>query len=151
MNANELAKPVASSVIAEARAVLKLWERVPLCALIFGALLAEGCATLGISDPASLLVPRLHRSEIVGIVAGFGTTFAGLPDLVTMLKQRSNASINPRMAAIMAVFQVLWVYYGLLIASRPVIVWNVLGIAINTIIVWSYLRLGQKSRAQPLQ
>jgi hypothetical protein len=50
------------------------------------------------------------------------------------------------MAAIMAVFQIFWVYYGLLIASRPVIVWNVLGIVINSIIVWSYFRLGKKSR-----
>jgi hypothetical protein len=30
--------------------------------------------------------------------------------------------MNPRMAAIMGVFQVLWVYYGLLIVSRPVVV-----------------------------
>src|SRR6516225_8807706 len=114
------------------------------CALILGATVITGCASLGIHDTASLLVPHLHRSEIVGLLAGFGTTFAGLPDLVTMLKHRSNESINPRMAAIMAVFQVLWVYYGLLIVSRPVIVWNVLGIVINSIIVWSYFRFDQK-------
>jgi uncharacterized protein with PQ loop repeat len=63
-----------------------------------------------------------------------------------MLKARSNASINPSMAAIMAVFQVLWVYYGLLIASRPVIVWNLLGIVTNSVIVWSYFRLERRSR-----
>jgi uncharacterized protein with PQ loop repeat len=112
--------------------------------LIFATIVLSGCASLGVHDTASLLVPRLHRSEVVGILAGFGTTFAGLPDLVTMLKHRSNESINPRMAAIMAVFQVLWVYYGLLIVSRPVIVWNVLGIVINSIIVWSYFRFDQK-------
>jgi hypothetical protein len=33
--------------------------------------------------------------------------------------------MNPRMAGIMGVFQILWVYYGLLILSRPVIAWNV--------------------------
>jgi uncharacterized protein with PQ loop repeat len=115
---------------------------------IVGAIVSEGCASLGVTDPASLLVPSLHRSELVGIVAGFGTTFAGLPDLLTMLKQRSHESINPRMAAIMAVFQVLWVYYGLLIASRPVIVWNVLGVAINSIIVWSYFRLRRAHRPE---
>ena len=117
-----------------------------LGALILGTIVCEGCAGLGVTDPASLLVPRLHRSEIVGIIAGFGTTFAGLPDLLTMLKRRSHESINPRMAAIMAVFQVLWVYYGLLIASRPVIVWNVLGVVINSVIVWSYLRLRRAKR-----
>jgi uncharacterized protein with PQ loop repeat len=146
MNTNQLAEPVASSVIPRPQAVPNLSSRVSLCTLMVGAMLTEGCTTLGISDPSSLLVPRLHRSEIVGIVAGFGTTFAGLPDLMTMLKQRSNAGINPKMAAILAVFQVLWVYYGLLIASRPVIVWNVLGVVINSVIVWSYFRFGRKSR-----
>jgi uncharacterized protein with PQ loop repeat len=113
----------------------------PLRLLILGVMLTEGCASLGIHDTASLLAPRFHRSEIVGLVAGFGTTFAGLPDLFTMLKQRSHLSINPRMAAIMALFQVLWVYYGLLIVSRPVVVWNVLGVVINAVIVWTYFRL----------
>jgi len=45
--------------------------------------------------------PSFQRSEIFGIVAGFGTTFAGLPDLLSMLKRRSSAGMNPRMAAIM--------------------------------------------------
>jgi uncharacterized protein with PQ loop repeat len=117
-----------------------------LAALTLGVIVSEGCASLGVTDPASLLVPSLQRSEIVGIIAGFGTTFAGLPDLLTMLKQRSHESINPRMASILAVFQVVWVYYGLLIASRPVIVWNVLGVAINSVIVWSYFRLRRARR-----
>ena len=45
-----------------------------------------------------------------------------------MLKPRSSAGMNPRMAGIMCVFQVAWVYYGLLIASRSVIVWNMIAI-----------------------
>jgi len=39
--------------------------------------------------------------------------------------------MNPRMGAILGAFQVLWVYYGLLIASRPVILWNVIAVLIN--------------------
>jgi hypothetical protein len=60
-----------------------------------------------------------------GFVAGFGTTFASAPDLIAMLKRRSSVGFNPRMASILAVFQVTWVYYGLLIGSRPVVAWNV--------------------------
>jgi uncharacterized protein with PQ loop repeat len=141
MNTHELDEPVASGRIADTWAWRNVLNRAMFLTLMFGAVLTEACEGLGVSDPASLLVPSFHRSEIVGILAGFGTTFAGLPDLVTMLKQRSHKSINPRMAAIMAVFQVLWVYYGLLIVSRPVVVWNVLGVAINSVIVWSYFRL----------
>ena len=98
-----------------------------------------GCASLGIHDTQSLMVPTLHRSEIFGLVAGFGTTFAALPDLITMLRSRSSAGMNPRMAAIMGVFQVLWIYYGLLIASRPVIAWNTIAVVINALSVGAYL------------
>ena len=99
----------------------------------------QGCDALGIHDTASLLAPTLQRSEIVGFVAGLGTTFASLPDLLAMLKRRSSAGMNPRMAAIMAVFQVGWLYYGLLIASRPVIVWNFIGILTNALNVAAYM------------
>src|SRR5262245_38624312 len=98
-----------------------------------------GCESLGIHDTDSLIAPKLHRSEIVGFVAGLGTTFAALPDLLAMLKRRSSAGMNPRMAAIMCVFQVAWLYYGLLIASRPVIVWNAIGILTNALSVAAYL------------
>jgi uncharacterized protein with PQ loop repeat len=99
-------------------------------------------------DTASLLLRTFQRSEIVGLIAGFGTTFAALPDLLGMLKRRSSAGMNPRMAAIMCVFQVAWVYYGLLIASRPVIVWNVVAIVINALSVGAYLYFvrAEKSR-----
>ncbi len=97
-----------------------------------------GCEGLVIQDTASLLAPRFQRSEILGFVAGFGTTFAAVPDLVAMFRHRSSTGMNPRMAAIMGVFQILWVYYGLLIASRPVILWNVVAVLINFLTVGAY-------------
>jgi len=62
--------------------------------------------------------------EIIGFLAGFGTTFAALPDLIAMLKRRSCEGMNPTMAAIMGTFQIVWVYYGFLVESKPVIVWK---------------------------
>ncbi len=32
----------------------------------------------------------------------------------------------------MAVLQIAWIYYGLLIVSRPVTVWNVVGVVTNS-------------------
>ena len=115
-----------------------------LCALCLG-----GCAVLGLQDTQSLLVPSLQRSEVFGIVAGFGTTFASLPDLIAMLRRRSTAGMNPRMAAIMCVFQVLWVYYGLLILSRPVVIWNVIAVLVNFLSVGAfwYFRRGERAAA----
>ena len=76
--------------------------------------------------------------DIIGFVAGFGTTFAALPDLIAMLKRRSCEGMNPTMAAIMGTFQIVWVYYGILVDSRPVIVWNMIAVAINFLVVGAY-------------
>jgi MtN3 and saliva related transmembrane protein len=125
----------------------KSWvDKLPLGVLLPSVIALQGCESLGVHDTASLLAPALHRSEIVGMVAGFGTTFAGLPDLLAMLKRRSSAGMNPRMAAIMCVFQVAWVYYGLLILSRPVVVWNVIAIATNALTVCAYLYFVRQAR-----
>jgi MtN3 and saliva related transmembrane protein len=108
----------------------------------------QGCQDLVPRDTPSLFIPRFSRSEILGFVAGFGTTFAALPDLVAMLRRRSSAGINARMAAIMGAFQILWVYYGLLIASRPVITWNVIAVFINFMSVGAYLYFVRKEKRQ---
>ena len=123
-------------------------DQLPLGALLTGVVVLQGCESLGIHDTQSLLVPTMQRSEIVGLVAGFGTTFAALPDLIAMFRRRSSAGMNPRMAGIMCVFQVAWVYYGLLIASRPVILWNLIAIVINALSVGAYMFfLRRESRA----
>jgi len=118
-----------------------------LAIVSLGVIAFWGCADLVPRDVPSLLHPDISRSEILGLVAGFGTTFAALPDLFGMLKRRSTAGMNPRMAAIMGVFQILWVYYGLLIASRPVIVWNVVAVLINFLTVGAYRYFARRERA----
>jgi uncharacterized protein with PQ loop repeat len=116
--------------------------------LLPGIIALQSCESLGVHDTASLIAPSVPRSEIVGLVAGFGTTFAALPDLLAMLRRRSSAGMNPRMAGIMCVFQVAWVYYGLLIASRPVIVWNVVAIVINALSVGAYMYFLRKEKGE---
>ena len=78
----------------------------------------------------------MDLSPIIGFVAGFGTTFAALPDFIAMLKRRSSVGMNPRMAAITGTFQILWVIYGALISSRNIVMWNVIAVVTN------YLTLG---------
>ena len=121
---------------------------LPLGVLLPAMAALEGCDALGIHDTASLISPTIQRSEVIGLVAGFGTTFAALPDLLAMLKRRSSAGMNPRMAGIMCVFQFAWVYYGLLIASRPVVIWNVVAIVINGLSVGAYLYFVRKERSR---
>jgi len=114
--------------------------------LILFSLMLSGCEELIVHDTSSLFFPGFQHSEVVGVLAGFGTTFAAGPDLIAMLKRRSSKGMNPRMAAIIGLFQTVWVYYGLLIASRPVIVWNIIAVLINFLSVAAYLWFARSER-----
>jgi uncharacterized protein with PQ loop repeat len=123
------------------------FNRIALGVVACSAISLCGCEDLVPGDPRSILFSSIKRSEIVGIVAGFGTTFAALPDLIAMFKRRSSVGMNPRMAAIMCVFQVLWVYYGLLITSRPVVIWNVIAVVVNFLSVGAYFYFVHNEKA----
>ena len=124
-----------------------MYSRTSVLAFLVPALLTlAACDDLVPRDTSSLFAPHLQRSEIIGFLAGLGTTFAAVPDLLAMLRRRSTAGMNPRMAAIMGVFQILWIYYGVLIASRPVIAWNLIAVLTNSFSVAAYLYFVRKER-----
>jgi MtN3 and saliva related transmembrane protein len=115
--------------------------------LLTSMMMISGCEQL-LHNTQSILIPSFQRSDLFGFVAGLGTTFAVLPDLLAMLRRRSSAGMNPRMAAIIGIFQILWIYYGILIISRPVVVWNVIGVLINFFSVGAYAYFRGKEKAR---
>jgi hypothetical protein len=58
--------------------------------------------------------------------------------------------MNPRMGTIMGAFQIFWIYYGLLIQSRPVIIWNVIAVLINFLTVGAYAYFLRKEKTRSL-
>jgi uncharacterized protein with PQ loop repeat len=120
-------------------------KRVRLFGCLFSVMVLAGCAELA-QDAQSLIHASWKRSDVVGFVAGLGTTFAALPDLIGMIKRRSSKGMNPRMAAIMGSFQILWVWYGLLIVSQPVVLWNLIAVATNFFSVGAYFYFARHER-----
>jgi hypothetical protein len=62
-------------------------NRLLIVLLLLSLFTVTGCEELkGLipRDASSLLVPRFRRSELFGFVAGLGTTFAAVPDLIAM-------------------------------------------------------------------
>jgi MtN3 and saliva related transmembrane protein len=126
-------------------------NRGRVCLFALSLLSLTSCQDLTPRHLESLVRPNTELSEIVGFLAGLGTTFAAFPDLVAMLKRKSSLGMNPRMGTIMGAFQILWIYYGLLIASRPVIIWNVIAVCINFLTVGAYAYfLHKEKHAAPL-
>ncbi len=130
------------------KAGMDRFNKVTLAVSLPCIVVLSGCQDLAVHDRPSLLDPHIPRSEVLGLVAGFGTTFAAMPDLIAMLRRRSSAGMNPRMGAIMGLFQILWVYYGLLIASRPVIIWNVIAVLVNFLSVGAYFYFAHKEKTR---
>jgi MtN3 and saliva related transmembrane protein len=83
------------------------FERAILAVLPLGLVTLCGCQDLMPIDTRSLLAPKFYRSDLIGFLAGLGTTFAALPDLIAMFRRRSTAGMNPSMAGILGVFQIL--------------------------------------------
>ena len=119
---------------------------VLLLFLFLGTIPLYGCEGLLVTDTQSLLAPQFTRSEVLGFIAGLGTTFAALPDLIGMLKRRSSVGVNPKMAAIMGTFQILWIWYGLVIVSRPVVLWNMIAVVTNSLVVGAYRHYARRER-----
>jgi MtN3 and saliva related transmembrane protein len=125
------------------------FNRATLAVFFLCLVSLAGCQHLVI-DTEKIVRADTDLPEIVGIIAGFGTTFAAFPDFLAMIRRRSSEGMNPRMGAIMGAFQILWIYYGMLIASRPVIIWNVIAVFINFLTVGAYAYFLRKEKEKSL-
>ena len=55
------------------------------------------------------------------------------------------------MAGIAGAFQILWNYYGLLLVSRPAVVWNLIAVPTNAFSVGAYLRYARREQRLALE
>lgn len=67
---------------------------------------------------------------VLGLIAGAFTTFASLPQIMYVLKTRSMKDISLTTLTMFAFGVFLWLCYGCVIHAIPVIVWNVLSLAL---------------------
>ena len=88
-------------------------------------------------------VAPLHPSvEIVGSLAAVITTFAWLPQILKILRERKAGDISLVTTSALASGVFLWVVYGLAIGSVPVILANAVSLLFILGIVALKLRFG---------
>ena len=107
--------------------------------LLISVIMLSGCEGLAVHDTSSLSSPNFHGPRCLALWRVSVRPVAALPDLVAMFRRRSSKGMNPTMAGIMGVFQIVSVCSGLLILSRPVIAWNMVAVVINLGSVGAYL------------
>ncbi|HEV8260475.1 MAG TPA: SemiSWEET transporter [Burkholderiales bacterium] len=88
-------------------------------------------------------------TDVIGLVAGLLTTTAFIPQVLKIYNTKSGKDISSRMISMFSIGLVLWLIYGIIIHSTPVIVANaftlVLALAIIVLKI-RYSRLHSRSR-----
>jgi MtN3 and saliva related transmembrane protein len=80
--------------------------------------------------------------EVLGFTAAAFTTFCWLPQALRTIRTRDTRAISLLTNVAFAIGIVLWLGYGLLIASWPVILSNVISFMLVSVIIAMKLRYG---------
>lgn len=80
--------------------------------------------------------------EVIGAVAATLTTAAFFPQVLHILHHKDARAISLPMYAVFAVGIILWLIYGLLLGSYPIIVANCVTILLVMVILYLKLKHG---------
>jgi MtN3 and saliva related transmembrane protein len=81
-------------------------------------------------------------SEMIGYPAAILTTVAFVPQAWKSWRTRDLSGISLPMYAMFTLGVALWLAYGLLIASTPIVIGNGITLVLATVVLW--LKLGEK-------
>jgi MtN3 and saliva related transmembrane protein len=73
--------------------------------------------------------------QLLGFAAGTLTTAAFVPQVVRAWRTRSVRDLSLAMLAIFTAGVVLWLVYGLMVGDRPLVVFNVITLALATVLL----------------
>ena len=85
--------------------------------------------------------------DVIGYLAGALTTIAFVPQVLHILRKRSAHDISWGMFSLFGIGVALWLWYGIRLASVPLIVAN--GITLSLVLAILILKLHYGSRARP--
>ncbi len=82
----------------------------------------------------------MTAADLLGLVAGTLTTAAFVPQVVKIWRTRSTHDISLGMFSLFSIGLVLWLAYGYLIGSLPIVLTNVVTLALALTILFFKLR-----------
>jgi MtN3 and saliva related transmembrane protein len=81
-------------------------------------------------------------SELIGFIAATLTTIAFVPQAIQTFKSKDTRSISLPMYLVFTVGIVCWLTYGLMIGKWPIIISNIVTLALSGAILGMKLRYG---------
>lgn len=82
-------------------------------------------------------------SEYLGIFAGVFTTFAVVPQIIRVYKLKSAREISLIFTSSMLVGIVFWLVYGIVLGLISLVVWNSIGIVLNSCLLYVKIKYGR--------
>ena len=84
----------------------------------------------------------MDYTELIGFLAAIGTTISFLPQALKTIKTKSTKDISLSMYLLLCVGLALWLVYGFLIKSLPIIAANTLTLALGVMILFMKIKYG---------
>jgi MtN3 and saliva related transmembrane protein len=81
-------------------------------------------------------------TSAIGNIAGFLTTLAFLPQVVRSWRTGSTADLSLLTILAFVAGVSLWIAYGIALHSFPIVVWNVVTLALNVALLCAKIRHG---------
>lgn len=85
----------------------------------------------------------MSSAEYLGIVAGLFTTFALVPQIIRVYKLKSAREISLLFNTMLLVGVAIWLVYGIVLGLFSLIIWNSIGIILNSWLLIAKLKYGR--------
>ncbi|MDH7508945.1 MAG: SemiSWEET transporter [Methanomassiliicoccales archaeon] len=72
---------------------------------------------------------------LLGLLAGFLTTMGFVPQIVKGFRTKKMEDVSSGMLLLLGIGMFLWMVYGILIDSLPVIFWNAIALSLNVVLI----------------
>jgi MtN3 and saliva related transmembrane protein len=79
---------------------------------------------------------------VVGMIAGICSTFAFVPQVLKIWREGDTHAISLRMYLMRVTGFVLWLWYGFVIGSAPIVIFNIVSLALGGTVLFLKLRAG---------
>lgn len=90
-----------------------------------------------------------HAAEVVGTIAGLCSTSSFVPQVIKAWREDETAAISKRMYVITVTAFSLWIVYGVMIESLPIVVFNAASLGLSSTVL--LLKIKHRHRAAARQ
>jgi MtN3 and saliva related transmembrane protein len=90
----------------------------------------------------------VQTTDLVGLLAGVLTTVAFVPQLLKIHATKSGGDVSARMFLIFSAGVALWLAYGILIGSMPVVLANAVTLVLSLLIIALKVRYSRSKQAR---